>query len=195
MNKNGKRVFSVVPVLCFLAMLLGTGFSSSASAQEFSADMVSRSSQGTMNAKLFVSGDKSRMETAESIIIVRNDKKVSWIIMPSEKMYMEQPINMSRGPKASKKFDGEVERTSLGLETVDGQPAEKFKVVYMEGNSRVTVYQWLRDGQIPVKVEAEHGSWSMEYKNISTGTQSADLFEVPSDYTKMSMPSMGGFGR
>ena len=55
----------------------------------------------------------------------------------------------------------------------------------------MAAYQWIKDGQIPVKVEAVDGSYSMEYKNISTGAQPAELFEVPADYEKMSMPSLG----
>ncbi|HOW36097.1 MAG TPA: DUF4412 domain-containing protein [Candidatus Omnitrophota bacterium] len=195
MDKKNKKFLSVVPAVLFFVMILAVGITCSAWAEDFSADMVSRSSAGTMSAKIFVSGEKSRMETPESIIIVRNDKKVSWIIMPSEKMYMEQPINMSQAPKASKNFDGEVERISLGAEVVNGQPAEKFKVTYIEGGRRMTVFQWLKDGKFPIKIEAEDGSWSTEYKNISAKAQSADLFEIPAGYTKMSIPSMGSFGR
>lgn len=96
-----------------------------------------------------------------------------------------------RPPKTSKNFDGEIERTSLGAETVNVWQTEKFKVAYTEGKGIVSVYQWLNNAQIPVKVEAVDGSWSMEYKNISTAAQPADFFEVPAGYEKMVMPSFG----
>lgn len=161
------------------------------SAQEYSADMVTRSGNQTMTARVFVAKDKVRMEMPESIMIIRNDKKVSWMIMPSEKMYMEQPIDMSKAPKTAKEFAGEMERKSLGMETVDGQQTEKFLVVYKEGKKTVSVYQWIKDDHIPVKIEAVDGSWSVEYKNLKVGPPADDLFEPPAGYEKMAMPSMG----
>jgi hypothetical protein len=92
-------------------------------------------------------------------------------------------------------FDDEIERVAMGTEDVDGQPAEKFKVTYLEKGKNVSVYQWLRGGQIPVKVEAVDGSWGVEYKNLQAGPQSAELFEVPADYQKFSMPSLGDMMR
>ena len=164
---------------------------STAFAQGFSADMVSRMGKQAMAAKIFVSGEKVRTEMPGSIMITRNDKKISWMIMPAEKMYMEQPIDMSQAPKTAKEFEGELERKSLGMETIDGQQTEKFQVTYTEGGKTVSVYQWIQDGQFPVKIEAVDGTWSVEYKNLKAGPLPADLFEPPADYQKMEMPSMG----
>ena len=175
----------------FLLIFWVAGIFSQALAMDFSADMISRVGQETMQSKIYVSEEKTRMEMPQMTTIIRHDKKVSWMLMPSEKMYMEHPIDPSKAPKTAKNFDGEMERTSLGVEAVDGVQAEKFKVIYKEGKKIESVYQWIKDGQIPVKVEAIDGSWSTEYKNISTATQPADLFEIPDGYTKMSMPSLG----
>ena len=189
MKKMDKKLLGVVSVV-FL-MVLGTG---RASAQEFSADMVNRIGNQTSQSKLNVSQDKMRMDMKEGVMIIRMDKGVSWMLMPSEKMYMENPIDMSRVPKASKNFSNEIERTPMGVETIDGKQAEKFKVTYTEKGKPVSVYQWIVNQQIPVKVEALDGSFSMEYKNVSMASQPADLFEIPSGYTKMSMPSFGDMG-
>jgi hypothetical protein len=48
------------------------------------------------------------------------------------------------------------------------------------------------DIKFPVKMAAVDGSWTMEYKNINMGTQPDSLFELPSGYKKMTMPSMPG---
>lgn len=178
-----------------LSVLAGVGVSlfltaGGAGAQEFSADMTSYSKKETTNAKIYVAQGKMRMEMAESIMIIRPDKNLSWILMPADKMYMENPIDTSKSPKVAKEFEGETERVPMGMEDVDGQPAEKFKVTYTEKGKPVSVYQWLR-GQFPVKVEAVDGSWGFEYKNLRTGAQADDLFEPPADYEKFSMPSMG----
>ena len=189
-----KKMFSVLSV-GFVSLLLLTA---RAEAQEFSADMISRTGKETVNAKIYVAKDKVRMEMPESIMIVRRDKNLSWMVMPADKMYMEHPVDMSSSPKVATQFDDEIERVAMGAEDVDGQSAEKFKVTYREKNKAVSVYQWLRGGKIPVKVEAVDGSWGMEYKNLKTGPQSAELFEVPVDYEKFDMPSLGdmmkGFG-
>ena len=182
-----RKIFKVLTVVCVSMIMLG---GAQARAQEYSADMESRVGQETMNAKIFVSKDKVRMEMPASVMIIRNDLKVSWMVMPSEKMYMEQPIDMSRAPKVQKTFDGEIERVSLGNETVNDQPAEKFKVTYTENGKEVSVYQWLVNGMIPVKVEAVDGSYSMDYKNLQIGAQAPDLFEPPPDFEKMQMPSL-----
>lgn len=189
-----KEMFNVLPV-GFVFMLLLTA---RAEAQEFSADMISRTGKEIVNARIYVAKDKVRMEMPESIMIVRRDKNLSWMVMPADKMYMEHPVDVSSSPKVAANFDDEIERVAMGTEDVDGQPAEKFKVTYREKNETASAYQWLRGGQIPVKVEAVDGSWGMEYKNLKTGPQPAELFEVPADYEKFSMPGLGdmmnGFG-
>ena len=189
-----KKIFSWSLVAMVVLMLSGVVV---ASAQEFSADMESRAGKEAMNAKIYVSGEKVRMEMPESVMIIRNDRKISLMVMPSEKMYMENPIDTSRAPKVGKNFDNELERVSLGQETVNDQQTEKFKVAYMEKGKKVEAYQWLTGGIIPVKVEAVDGSWSMDYKNLKVGAQAESLFEPPDGFTKMEMPNlknlMGGF--
>ena len=191
MNKRMLGLGAVVGVGVLLAAV-GAG------AQEFSADMVSREGKQTVNARIYVTPQKVRMEMSESVMIIRRDKNISWMLMPADKMYMEHPVDMSSSPKVSKNFDGEIERVAMGTEAVDGQPAEKVKVTYTEKGKNVSVYQWLRGGQIPIKVEAVDGSWSMEYKNLKVGPQPVDLFEPPADYEKFAMPGLGemmkGFG-
>ena len=183
-----KEMFNVLSV-GFVSLSL---LAARAEAQEFSADMISRTGKEVVNARIYVAKDKVRMETPESIMIVRRDKDLSWMVMPADKMYMEHPVDVSSSPKVAANFDDEIERVAMGTEDVDGQPAEKFKVTYREKNKTASVYQWLRGGQIPVKVEAVDGSWGMEYKNLKTGPQSAELFEVPAGYEKFSMPGLGG---
>ena len=119
------KVFAIAAVCMFFGL-------TRAQAQDFSADMVSRAGNETFTAKIYVADKKARTESPESIIITRMDKNLAYMVMPSEKMYMEHPIDPSMLPKASKSFEGETERQSLGKETVNGQSTEKFKVTYTE---------------------------------------------------------------
>lgn len=180
--------------LAALALFCYTGYSAAETSPEFSADMVSRSGNQTMSGKIYAAQDKMRTEMPEAIIITRLDQNVSWVIMPQEQMYMEQPIDRNTLPKTSKEVAGELERVSLGKEDVDGQPAEKFKVTYTQAGARVVMYQWLLDSGFPVKMEDEDGSWGVEYKNVSLGPQPDSLFEPPAGFQKMFMPSASGSG-
>lgn len=181
----------VLVAACVLCVALG----STAFAQEFSADMVSTSKTGTFKGTMYVGKDKTRMESADNITITRMDKKVVWILMPKEKMYMEQPFDPKASVPASGKVEKEVERVLVGKEKVSGQLADKYQVTYMNNGEKETMYQWLAPGlQIPVKLAAADNSWAMEYKNIKKGAPADSLFEVPADYQKfsMKMPSMKG---
>ena len=81
--------------------MLMTVFIGRSIAEEFSADMINTIGKVTTQSKLYVSGNKIRMDMKEGVMIIRSDKNISWMLMPSDKMYMENPIDMSRVPKAS----------------------------------------------------------------------------------------------
>ena len=156
-------------------------------AEDFSADMINTTKGGIFKGKIFISKDKTRMETLEGITITRMDKKVVWILMPKDKMYMEQPFDPSKAVASSEKVSGEIERKLIGQEIIDGKMTNKYQIVYNQNGKRETIFQWLAVGlKIPVKTAAGDNSWIMEYKNIKTGKQSDALFEVPADYQKFS---------
>lgn len=153
----------------------------------FSADVVTSSAQGSFTGKIYVDGDKVRMELPIAVTITRMDTKTSYTLMPSQKMYVEQAFDPSQVAATKEKMDGELERTLIGPDVVDGDPAKKYRVTYEANGIKATVLQWMRDGvAIPVKTASEDGSWSMEYRNLVMGAQPAELFEVPGDYQKFS---------
>lgn len=173
-----------------LSVLFLTGI---ASAADFSADVISTTQGMVSNGKLYISNDKVRMEMPQAITITRMDKKIAWILMPEEKMYMEQPINPDQAAVTSDKIEGEIERKFVGKEMVDNKMADKYRIIYEINGNRMTVFQWLIPGlAMPVKTAAADNSWSMEYRNIRTESQPDYLFEIPAGYQKFSanMPSM-----
>jgi hypothetical protein len=177
-----------------LALIVAVIFCQSSFAsvtQQFSADMITRSGNKTENCKVYVSDKKMRNDVAGNIMILRLDKNVMWVIMPSDKMCMEQSLNTKMVPRITKAIEGEVERVSLGKEMVDGAQAEKFKVTYQGPNQQENMYQWLTDSGFPIKMEAVDGSWGVEYKNVFFGPQADSLFEIPDGFQKIAMPSFG----
>lgn len=182
-----------LPVLIAAVIFCGSNYVFAADTQHFSADMVVRSGNKTQNSKVYISDKKMRNDMAGNIMILRLDKNIMWMIMPSQKMCMEQALDANMIPKTSKAIEGEIERLSLGKEMLGGIQTEKFKVTYHgPGQKRAEMYQWLADSGLPVKVEAVDGSWSIVYENISFGAQPDSLFEIPEGFQKMAMPSLSG---
>ena len=185
------RKTALTGALFVLVLCVVTG----AFAIEFSADMVSTTHGQTTTSKVFAKDQKFRMEPKgqPTYSIVRGDKQVVWMVMPDQKSYMEMKTNPGQQLKVEEKVQGEVSRKLIGAETVDGHPTQKYEVTYAERGKTDKLYQWMAtDIKFPVKMAAVDGSWTMEYKNIKMGTQPASLFELPSGYNKMAVPSMPG---
>jgi len=184
-----------IRTFCIALISVALLYAAATYAVDFSADMIMSSRQNSVTAKLYVSDQKSRMEMPGSITISRIDKKVMWMLMPEQGMYMEQPIDMHTAMSTQEKVDGEIERKAEGKETVNGMSTTKYRVTIETGGRRETVFQWIDDvNHFPVKTASVDGSWWNEFKNIKTTPQDPALFEIPSGYNKMSfsMPDMSG---
>lgn len=161
-------------------------------AAEFSADFsVKTKGEDEVKGKILVKGNKIRQEVTEEgdtqILIIRPDKKVTWMLTPDEKIYMEVPYesdSQSVEPWSAEKEKG---AKFLGEEAVNGHPAKKFETV--EEGEKVT-YWVSKKLNFPVKIEDAESV--MEYRNIKEGSVADSQFEVPSGYEKMTMPVMPG---
>ena len=158
---------------------------------DFSAEIVTKNNAGTFEGKIYSAKDKTRMDMPQSSVITRLDKNVVWILMPSEKMYIEQPIKPENTAMKPGKLPGETRRELVATEKVNGQNTEKFKITYSAGGKTETIFQWIaKDSGIPIKTSALDGKWSYEYKDIKTGSQNTALFELPKDYAKFTIPPL-----
>ena len=169
---------------------------SAAGMLEFSADVINKSKSGVMTSKLYMKDKKMRMDMPgqDMYNITRQDKKLTWTVMPSQKMYMEMAFQEPRDIP-ERKVAGEVSRKLVGRETIDGHPTEKYEVTYTDADKQQRMYQWMAtDINFPVKMAAIDGSWSMEYRNIKMGPPADALFEIPSGFKKMTLPTMPGAG-
>ena len=177
-------------ILAFFFIVLVSGH---VFATEFSADTIMKhKNAGETSGKIYYKADMYRMDMKspqEMIMITRMDKQVIWNIMPSQRMYMEMPFNLTNRPMVEEKIEGEVERKKLGNEIVNGHPSDKFLITIKTNDTEHQVYQWwATDINFPVKNAAVDGSWVQEYKNIKLGPQPNSLFEVPGGYKKLEMP-------
>jgi hypothetical protein len=179
-----------VDLVLFLAVVLALG----AVAAEFSADVVTKTKGQTINSKMNYGGDKWRVETTaagkKTVSIARQDKKVVWMILPEQKVYLEQKMTAEHQRGMTAKQAGEISRKKIGRETVNGIACDKYEVTFKNGRKTEKMYQWVGDDKWPVKSAAVDGSWSTEFKNISKGDQPDVLFSVPAGFNKMSLPSL-----
>jgi hypothetical protein len=145
-----------------------------------------------MTGKMYFKADKFRMDMKSPqamTTITRVDKNLMWNIMHDQKMYMEMPMDLRNKPMVEEQFDGEIERTEVGSETIDGHPTKKYLITVKTDDTVQKVYQWwATDIHFPVKTAAFDGSWTQEFKNVSLEKQPDSLFEVPSGYRKFQMP-------
>lgn len=152
--------------------------------------------------KLYVSDDKVRMETTAmghpSTIIADHTKKLAWILMPQQKMYMEMSTVSAQSKGQSfhmynpaNPCAGIPDTTcqKIGTEMVNGQLCDKWQFVSKGKGPNLTT--WIsKTNNIPIKSVTADGS-TMELTNIQTGPQSPTLFQVPAGYQKFGMGNMG----
>lgn len=149
-------------------------------AVEITADMITKEGKVTRNGKIYVKGDKARLEKGSTPIyqIVRGDKGKFWQINNAEKTYLDAKLTPDMKPMIEEKIYGETARKALGTETVNGYAAKKSEVT-VKGKK---IYQWWSaEYGFPVKVQAD--KWSMEYKNIKKGGVADGMFELPKGLT------------
>jgi hypothetical protein len=166
---------------------------------EYSADRVMETSSGTFNGKVFATKDKERSETnmggMQSVMILRRDKQLGWMLMPSHKMYQTMDFAKAQA-QAGAAPDDQVEITEVGTETIEGFSAKKFKMLMKDGSAGGFI--WITEHGIPVKMDMlsksgrDKSRMTITLKNLKTGSQDAQLFELPSGYS--AMPSMGSLG-
>jgi outer membrane lipoprotein-sorting protein len=166
---------------------------------EYSADRTIESATGTFTGKVYSAKDKERAEMnmsgMQSVMILRRDKQLGWMLMPAQKMYMT--MDFAKAQKQSGAApDDQVEITEVGSETIEGLSAKKYKMVMKDGSAGGFI--WVTGQGIPVKMDmlsksgGEKTRMTITLKNLQIGSQDAQMFELPSGYT--AMPSMGAFG-
>lgn len=173
---------------------------------DYSADSYMQAQGMEINSRVYHSLNKDRVEMntggTNSIIINRLDKKVGWVLMPEQKMYME--VDLKESKKNSKDIsDCQVKQKSLGSDTVNGYRTTKHKIsMTCPDNMNYEGFMWVTREGIMVKMDAvartDDGEVTLkqELRNLKVGKQSPKLFEIPAGYSSMSLGGLlrGSFG-
>lgn len=162
----------------------------------YSADVETTSAKATTHAKVYGSHGKQRVESSaqgkSGVMIIRPDKKVMWMLMPEQNLYMEMPIQRRKDmPMQTQEPGVKFEKEFLGNDTVEGHPTKKYHLkVLRAGKMENSGFMWEATDlhNFPIKHQSEDKTVTSVMKNIKTGPVSASLFEIPAGYSKMDMP-------
>lgn len=192
------RRLSALVTLAVIATALA--FVTLAVAAEFSADIAGTMHGQAVSGKFYVKGSNVREEVStpqqKMIMISRPDKKVAWMIYPTQKTYMEMtgkvPDAKALASQALPKGMGTSKL--VGKEKVNGYLCDKY-VVTSTGKGAGTLTQWISPKLgVPVKMVQTGGkqTTTIELKNIKEGGVANSLFAPPKGYKKTEMPGMQG---
>ena len=195
---QGKRHPGFGIGLACIVLLATTGVAHAGKVDSFTADQVTMDPQGQIktSGKYYVAPQKMRMEMPspenpekKMIIIVRQDQKVHWMINPTQKVYMERPLNEAEMQQFTQQMIDARDEKILGTESVGGYACTKKQVetsMTIMGYKRKTrSIVWVSDQfDMPLRTQSDDGGIS-ELRNIDIGEPPADVFEPPEGYRKV----------
>jgi hypothetical protein len=128
-----------------------------------------------------------QMGMSQITAIVLPEKKITYMIYPGLKAYVETPI-----PEAKAKADEKVPdvvKTELGKDTVDGHPCVKYKVVVTDARNQpqeMTVWEATDLKNFPIQSQVQDGGNVMttKFTNLKFEKPAVSQFEVPSGFHK-----------
>jgi len=184
------RARTVLLIVFIVSIFAAASF---AVAANYSADLESVSPVGTITSKVYVRDNLQRMEMTsggrQSVMILRGDKKVVWMLMPENRLYVEMPLDPRRDVLPPFSGPGiKTEKELLGEDNVDGHPAKKYHVnIQRNGKMESTGFVWEATDldNLPVKFQTEDKSTTITWKNIKRDAAESSLFDIPEGYKKI----------
>lgn len=173
---------------------------SAAQAQEFSAQGIAHNNHGQVaQTKVFVENQNVRVEPVGGISyeILDTEKGVGYYIVPAKKIALKQNPEASKTNIDSYTIGNDVcakistkaipaTCTKLGVEAVNGRPADKWELVQDFHTSKLKSTIWV-DRALRLIVRARSVAGSFDLVNIRLGKQPATLFVIPPDYKHTEM--------
>ena len=193
----------VMILLCLAAVSPAQAIQMTRPQAEYSADSTMQTEEGTIQQKVYVTPTRERKETLTGagdggIMIFRFDTKTLLILMPSEKMYMEQSMSSKQGQRDDPS-QWTYEDTVMGDETLDGIKVTKYKTIATSTTGKkYGGFSWRTKEGINLKQDLlykegnEKKRMLTELSNLKIGNQDPKLFEIPEGFTKLDMGGMMG---
>jgi len=161
---------------------------------EFVARMVLNDAGKLVLGRIYVKGDKLRHEFVDerghTVTIVRQDKKVIWVVLPPKKVYVEMPLKQELPGQFLQVPRHYIKKRRVCVETVSGYPVERIQLLVPGSLGPVVKTYWVsRKLGLPLKMECRERKFSVEYKDIREGPVADRLFEVPPGFRKLTRPT------
>jgi len=169
---------------------------------EYSATMNMETADAVIQGPVYYRPGMERREYVQdgesTVMIIRHDKKVVWMLMPSDEMYMETPF--SKEGRSDDLSAYHVDAKVVGNETVNGMNATKSKIIMTAPDGgKMGGFWWATKDGIIIKMDAiavdkakkSKERFKLELTDLKVGKQDPALFEIPKGYEKMDMGSMG----
>jgi hypothetical protein len=186
-KKNSLRILIAT---IFTLPLLAVCSKESAPVAGFSADLKMETVGRNLTGRIYVSGQKYRMELNDMghlfFVIVNQETDTVTAYLPSEKVYVQVPtgndLSLMNDPvQAARHVDTLGERIPMGTEKVNGYNCAK-TLIRLNGNDLVTKWE-SRELNFPLKIVGHVNQiGSIELFNIKDEPVSDTLFEHPSGY-------------
>ena len=128
------------------------------------------------------------------IEITRWDKKVAWLLMTDDKLYLERPLLPAddRTP-----YMISLQQTPVGQEPLNGIMTTKFRASHQQvDGTTISGFVWTTEEGITVKMDLTSDTnpparLQMELTNLNIRRQNKSLFEIPRGFHRL---SLGGAG-
>lgn len=157
----------------------------------YSANQIIDTTPGPFFSKIYVSGDKERQDASMGggvvTTIIRRDKGVAWLLIPSQKQYQEVTLDEADFASIQPRFSA-LKKRLVGKESLDGQ--HTLKNIYSDASGREVAVAWVTDNGVVLKSEIFEDilngkpKATVSLEHLQFGKQEQSLFEIPTDYSK-----------
>ena len=162
---------------------------------EFAGQTLTRVREVSVPGRIFVKDGKLRQEFSDekgqTVTILRLDKKLVWVLLPWERIYMEVPLKPTWPGQFIQIPPDARQKRLVGSERVSGYDTQKYEVAVAakEGLEKQNFWVAPKLGT-PIKVVIPSRNFSMEYRNISERSLVDSLFEIHPGYQKVTKPAL-----
>jgi len=188
--KRSSGLAAIIAFLFFFAL-------ASASAAQFTADVNQRSHGKDLTGKIFIKGEKYRLEQRDDkkrrmLIIVDQKANRTIVADPAEKNFMETPsqgmLSLMNDPFQSARYmEEKYKKILLGGELISGFECKRLKFE-AQGQEMMTVWKSKKLGFILKITLPDKKKSFIHLKNIKEGPVDKVLFQVPAGYAKKEDP-------
>jgi len=190
----------IIQLICLVSLVCLVG--SFVKAEEITTmsfdQIITSSSQGTMTSKVWIKGEKMRMEQiaeGEKMITLMKEGTM-YLYYPAQKMAMKMDISAGAGqggqenPKDMMEYLKSVKAKPLGQEKIEGKLCHVYQITYPQTGAKGKIWVW-KGKNFPLKSVMTVGSETIttRYRNVQMDISIPNsYFELPPGTQIIKMP-------